>query len=50
VITAMPDEVAKAIVAAHSKRRNEIYVRAVWRPIMAVIRALPEAIFKRLTI
>jgi decaprenylphospho-beta-D-erythro-pentofuranosid-2-ulose 2-reductase len=50
LITAMPDEVAKAVIAAHSKRRNEIYVRAVWRPIMALIRALPEAIFKRLTI
>ena len=49
-LTAMPDEVAKAVLAAHSKRKNEIYVRPVWRPIMAVIRALPEAIFKRLSI
>lgn len=49
-LTAQPDEVAAAIVAAHEKRRDVIYVRARWRPIMAVIRAVPEGVFKRLSL
>jgi len=46
-LTAQPDEVAEAIFRAHQKRRDVIYVRPVWRMIMAVIRALPEPVFKR---
>ena len=47
-LTADPDDVAKAIERAVAKRRNVIYVRPVWRMIMAIIRTIPEAIFKRL--
>ena len=47
-LTADPDDVAKAIERAVAKRRNVIYVRPVWRIIMAIIRTIPEAIFKRL--
>lgn len=47
-LTAQPDEVARAIVTAVRRRRNVIYVRPVWRLIMAVIRAIPEPVFKRL--
>ena len=50
VLTATPDEVARAVLKAHVKRKHELYVRPIWRPIMAVIRALPEAIFKRLSL
>ena len=47
-LTAEPDEVAAAIARAVAKRRNVIYVRPVWQIIMAIIRAIPEPIFKRM--
>ncbi|KPQ07168.1 MAG: putative short-chain dehydrogenase [Rhodobacteraceae bacterium HLUCCA12] len=46
-LLAQPDEVANAIFRAVEKRRDVIYVRPIWRLIMAVIRALPEFVFKR---
>jgi short-subunit dehydrogenase len=46
-LTASPDEVAKAIARAIDRGRDVIWVRPVWRLIMAVIRALPEPLFKR---
>lgn len=46
-LTAQPEEVAEAIFRAHEKRRDVIYIRPVWRLIMAIIRALPEPVFKR---
>jgi short-subunit dehydrogenase len=49
VITAEPDEVARAIYrAAETRRANVVYVRPVWRLIMTVIQLMPEWIFKRL--
>lgn len=50
LLTASPQEVADAVIAAHENRRNVIYVRARWRPIMSIIRAIPEPIFKRLSL
>ena len=47
-LTATPEEVATAVVAAIHRRRDVIYVRRVWRPIMFVLRAIPERLFKRL--
>ena len=47
-LTAQPDEVARAIEQAVTKRRDIIYVRPIWRLIMAIIRAIPEHVFKRL--
>jgi NAD(P)-dependent dehydrogenase (short-subunit alcohol dehydrogenase family) len=49
-LTAQPDEVAKAIIDSHEKRRDVIYVKARWRPVMAVIRAIPEGVFKKLSL
>jgi short-subunit dehydrogenase len=46
-LTAQPDEVGRAVVAAVRKGRDVIYVRPVWRLVMTVIRAIPEAIFKK---
>ncbi len=45
---AEPDTIAKGIVRAVSKRRNVVYLPGWWRPIMSLIRHLPEALFKRL--
>jgi short-subunit dehydrogenase len=47
VLTAKPAEVAAAIYAADRRRRNVLYVRPIWRLIMAVVRAMPEFMFKR---
>jgi decaprenylphospho-beta-D-erythro-pentofuranosid-2-ulose 2-reductase len=49
-LTAQPDEVADAIERAVRKSRNVVYVRPVWRLIMAGIRNIPEAVFKRMKI
>ncbi|MBF9031158.1 SDR family oxidoreductase [Rhodobacterales bacterium HKCCE3408] len=46
-LTAEPEEVGAAIVQAVKKRRNIIYVRPIWRLVMAVIRNIPEPIFKK---
>ena len=46
-LTAQPEEVARVIHRAQLRGRHVVYVRSIWRWIMAVIRALPEAIFMR---
>ena len=49
-LTAQPDEVARAILKAQQRRRDVIYVRGRWRLIMAIIKAIPERLFKRLSL
>lgn len=48
LLTASPEEVAQAILRAHRGGKDVIYVRPIWRAIMAVIRLLPESLFKRI--
>lgn len=47
-LTASPQEVGECVYRAWSRHRDIVYVRPIWRLIMAVIRALPEPVFKRL--
>jgi short-subunit dehydrogenase len=47
-LVASPEEVAEAVHRAVARHRDVIYVRLVWWPLMSVIRAIPERIFKRL--
>jgi short-subunit dehydrogenase len=47
-IVASPERVAIQIDRAIRRRRNVIYTPHLWRVIMAIIRAIPEPIFKRL--
>lgn len=49
-LTAEPDAVGRAVLRAVRARRNVIYVKPVWWLVMAVIRAIPEAIFKKMRI
>jgi len=49
-LTASADEVAGTIVAAQRKGRDVVYAKPVWRPIMGIIRAIPEPVFKRLSL
>ncbi|WP_029617762.1 SDR family oxidoreductase [Pseudorhizobium marinum] len=49
-LTAEPKEVSAAIFAAAEAktRRDVIYVRGIWWPLMTVIRSIPEPLFKKL--
>jgi decaprenylphospho-beta-D-erythro-pentofuranosid-2-ulose 2-reductase len=47
-LTAQPDAVASRIDAAVEARRNVVYTPGFWWLIMAIIRLMPEALFKRL--
>ena len=49
-LVAPPDAVANAILRAVERRRNVIYTPFFWRWIMLIIRAIPEPIFKKLSI
>lgn len=46
-LTAQPEDVGEKIFKAWEKRRNTLYVKSIWWLVMAIITALPEAIFKR---
>jgi len=46
-LTAQPEEVGAAVLKAVQKQRDVIYVRPIWRIVMAVIRNIPEPIFKK---
>ena len=47
---ASPEAVAKGIVRAIEKKRDVVYLPCFWRLIMAIIRAIPECIFKKTSI
>lgn len=49
-LTASPKEVAKDILQAQKKRKNILYTKSVWAIIMLIIKHIPEAIFKKLSI
>jgi decaprenylphospho-beta-D-erythro-pentofuranosid-2-ulose 2-reductase len=48
LLTVTPEEVARAVYSASLKRGNIVYVKAVWRWIMLIIKLLPEPVFKKL--
>lgn len=47
---AQPADVARGIVAAIDKGRDEVYLPGFWRLIMLVIRHIPEFVFKKLSL
>jgi decaprenylphospho-beta-D-erythro-pentofuranosid-2-ulose 2-reductase len=49
-LTAQPNEVADAILRAVDRKKDVIYVRPIWRLIMFIIRAIPESVFKKMTL
>jgi decaprenylphospho-beta-D-erythro-pentofuranosid-2-ulose 2-reductase len=48
ILTAAPDELARAIRRAHKRHSQIVYHSHVWRLIMLIICSLPERIFARL--
>ena len=49
-LVAAPDQAARDIQNAVRRKRNVIYTPFFWRWIMLVIRLIPEALFKKLSI
>ena len=49
-LLARPERVAEDVLAALSRRRAIVYTPWFWRPLMAIFRALPAAVFRRLPI
>lgn len=47
---ATPETIADGIVRAIDRRRDVVYLPGFWRFIMLLIRAIPERLFKRLTL
>lgn len=47
---ASPETVARGIVKAIDRKKDVVYLPGFWRPIMWIIRSLPEGIFKRLSL
>lgn len=45
---ASPDQVANKVVKAIYKQRHTVYAPGYWRLIMAVVRSIPDFVFKRL--
>jgi len=43
-----PERVGKTIYDGVRRRRDVVYVPRFWRPVMLLIRSIPEAVFKRL--
>ena len=50
VLWATPDDVAKQIIKGWTKQKNVIYTPGFWRMIMFIIGAIPEFVFKRLSL
>ena len=48
LLTAQPEDVARAIRLAVDTQRNIVHVRPIWAVIMGVIRLIPEPLFKRM--
>lgn len=46
-LTAQPEEVAAAISRAIARKCDVVWVRPIWWLVMAIIKALPEFVFKR---
>lgn len=47
-LVASPETVGRRIVAALLRGRDEAYVPGFWRPLMFLIRSIPERVFKRM--
>jgi short-subunit dehydrogenase len=48
LLFAQPGKVGKGIYEAMMKRKEVVYLPWFWRPIMAIVKSIPEPLFKRL--
>ena len=42
-----PERIARCIVEGIGRKRHTVYAPGYWRLIMAVVRAIPDTLFKR---
>jgi decaprenylphospho-beta-D-erythro-pentofuranosid-2-ulose 2-reductase len=49
-LTVGPQAVGNAVLRATEKCGDVIYVAKIWRAVMIVIKLIPEAIFKRMSL
>lgn len=49
LLFAQPRKVGEGIYEAIKKHKEVVYIPAFWRPIMLVVKSLPESVFKRLS-
>lgn len=47
-LTASPQQIAKDVLKAADKKKNVLYSLWMWKYIMAIIRSIPEGVFKKL--
>ena len=47
-LTALPEQVGKAVYNAFIKKKNTLYVLWMWQCIMLIIKLIPEPIFKKM--
>ena len=47
---AQPEKVASDIVKAADKKKDVLYTPIIWWPVMTIIRAIPERVFKKMQI
>ena len=47
---AQPERIAQGIVRAIDRSSTIVYLPGFWRPIMGIIRTIPERIFQRLSL
>ena len=47
---AQPGKVGRGIYKAIKKRKNVVYLPWFWRPIMFIVKSIPESLYKRLTL
>jgi len=47
---AQSGKVGKGIYKAIIKRKNVVYIPWFWRPIMLIVKSIPEPLFKRLSL
>lgn len=50
LLWAKPEEIAKGVVRAVDRRRDVVYLPAIWRWIMLIIKHIPEVVFKRMSL
>ncbi len=50
LLFAQPATVGKGIYKAINKRKNVVYIPWFWRPIMFIVKNIPEPLFKRLSL
>lgn len=48
ILWAKPDGIARGIVRAVERRKSVVYLPFFWRPIMTIIRIIPEFVFRRI--